>query len=274
MTDDITRAAEALLRQNRVTPTWNGRTYRYTRPAPSTYEQQWLWDSCFHAIALRWLDPAMAWDELDAVVAHAYTEGPDAGMLPHMTYWDGGAEALWGNPTRSIITQPPLVAIAAIAVAERVPAAEAGLHLQALYSAICAFHEWMDRRRDPDGGAQQFVTLFGGCATPDQARAMAGRIETALGRTPYVLSILPPEHPAFDPTRYWRSNVSVQVNWMVWMGLRRYGFSDLAAELAARTIALVAESGPYKYYNPLTGQGHGSHPHSWAALTMDMARSD
>jgi len=411
MTDDITRAAAALLRQNRVTPTWNGQTYRYTRPAPSTYEQQWLWDSGFHAIAQRWLDPAMAWDELHAVVAQAFTDGPDAGMLPHMTYWGGGAEALWGNPSRSIITQPPLVAIAAMAIAEREADTDAAPHLRALYPAICAFHVWMDRQRDPDGdnlvvcihpweagwdasarfdpamrsvvadddfshdglragrlklaalcqtyasdpialrdagyfhvevcdfnavrvadledlarmaaalglpddaarwnnrakavqqavigklwrtdddgrpevvdlsgadetplrdgGAQQYVALFGGCATPEQAGAMAGQIETALRRTPYVLSILPPEHPAFDPTRYWRSNVSVQVNWMVWMGLRRYGFSDLAAELAARTIALVAERGPHEYYDPLTGQGHGSHPHSWAALTVDMAQ--
>ena len=43
--------------------------YRYTRPAPSIYEHQWLWDSCFHAIVWRWLDPQMAWDELRALAA-------------------------------------------------------------------------------------------------------------------------------------------------------------------------------------------------------------
>jgi hypothetical protein len=123
--DEITRASADLLRNNRVHSTMDGQPFRYTRPAPSTYEQQWLWDSCFHAIALRWLDPAMAWDELRAVVAHAIPDGPDAGMLPHMTYWDGGGEALWSHPNRSFITQPPLVAVAAMAVAARSSAAEA-----------------------------------------------------------------------------------------------------------------------------------------------------
>src|SRR5690554_593989 len=71
---------------------------RYTRPAPSTYEHQWLWDSCFHAIAWRWIDPRMAGDELLAVAARQVESGPDAGMIPHMTYWNGGGEELWGSP--------------------------------------------------------------------------------------------------------------------------------------------------------------------------------
>lgn len=409
--DEITRASADLLRNNRVHSTMDGQPFRYTRPAPSTYEQQWLWDSCFHAIALRWLDPAMAWDELRAVVAHAIPDGPDAGMLPHMTYWDGGGEALWSHPNRSFITQPPLVAVAAMAVAARSSAAEAVAPLRALYPAIVAFHEWMDRRRDPDGddlvacihpweagwdasprfdpamdsvvesgdfshhglrggrlrltalcntfgcdpvalrdagyfhveicdfnavraadlealsemaaalnlpaeaarwreramavqravttklwrpapggghqvvdlsgadevpladgGAQQYVLLFGGCATPEMARDLAGQIEKAMARTPYALSTVPPEHPAFDPDRYWRGNVWIQVNWLIWMGLRRYGFTDLANELAWRSIDLVMQHGQHEHFNPLTGQGHGSHPHSWDALVLDMAR--
>ena len=78
--DDITRACGDLLRGNRVNSLLHGQPFRYTRPAPSTYEQQWLWDSCFHAICLRWLDPAMAWDELRAVVAHAIPGARDSGL--------------------------------------------------------------------------------------------------------------------------------------------------------------------------------------------------
>ncbi|MEO6063411.1 MAG: hypothetical protein ABIQ99_15875, partial [Thermoflexales bacterium] len=146
--DEITRACDDLLRSNRVHSSLDGQPFRYTRPAPSTYEQQWLWDSSFHAIALRWLDPAMAWDELRAVVAHAYPDGPDAGMLPHMTYWDGGGSELWRDPTRSAITQPSLVALAAMRVHELAPNAAA---LSGLYPRIAAHHEWLDRRRDTDG---------------------------------------------------------------------------------------------------------------------------
>ncbi|QQR91343.1 MAG: hypothetical protein IPJ88_06355 [Myxococcales bacterium] len=42
--------------------------FRYTRPAPHVYKQQWLWDSCFHAIVYRHFDPEMAWAELKSLV--------------------------------------------------------------------------------------------------------------------------------------------------------------------------------------------------------------
>ena len=124
-----------------------------------------------------------------------------------------------------------------------------------------------------DGGVQQYVLLFGGCATPEMARDLAGQIEKAMARTPYALSTVPPEHPAFDPDRYWRGNVWIQVNWLVWMGLRRYGYTDLAQELARRSIGLVMQHGQHEHYNPFTGQGHGSHPHSWDALVLDMVKA-
>lgn len=92
-----------LLQSNQMT----SRGFRYTRPAPHVYEHQWLWDSCFHAIVYRWLDPAMAWDELRSLIASQVTSGADAGMIPHMVYWQGGGASLWGVDTRSIITQPP-----------------------------------------------------------------------------------------------------------------------------------------------------------------------
>ncbi len=129
--------------------------YRYTRPAPMTYEHQWLWDSCFHALAYRWFDPAMARDELLSVIAHQVKTGDDRGMIPHMGYWRGGGAALWGEDKRSIITQPPLIGV----VASRVYAVtEDRALLAALYPALCAYHAWFDRRRDPD--ADHLVTLI------------------------------------------------------------------------------------------------------------------
>ncbi len=404
--DEITRACDGLLRNNRVHSKMDGQPFRYTRPAPSTYEQQWLWDSCFHAIALRWLDPAMAWDELRAVVAHAIPDGPDAGMLPHMTYWDGGGRVLWRNPDRSDITQSSLVALAAMRTHTLAPNVDSLRHL---YPRIAAHHEWLDRRRDPDGddlvvcihpwecgwdasprldpamssvvengdysyaalragrmrlaavcqdvecdplalrdagyfhveqcdfnalraadlealsemagvggrrgaaapgpprarkvqsavasklwrstphgghqvvdlsgsgesalcdgGAQQYTILFGGCATPEMARELAAQIEHSLASAPYALTTVPTGHPAFDPDRYWRGNVWLQVNWQIFHGLRRYGFESLAGEIAQRSAALLLRSGPHEFFNPLTGAGRGANPYSAAAVVLDM----
>lgn len=383
-------AARAVLHGNRVQV--DG--YRYTRPAPSTYEHQWLWDSCFHAIVYRHFDPDMAADELRSLVAHQVTNGPDAGMIPHMTYWRGGGADLWGADHRSIITQPPLVAVAALQVQQ------AGIALAGeLYEPICAHHEWLDRRRDPDGddlvsilhpwesgwdasprwdramrlsnptdddarnarialaqqlranqcaieqhqqaglfsveaidvnairvadlealaelaylagkpeeaprwearaaavrtavrtkllepgprdlegpdelpieepGAAPFVALFGGCASAEQAEQLVGRLLSPSFATPFPVPTTPTGAPSFSPGRYWRGNVWPSVNWLIWQGLRRYGYTDAARALAQRTVDLVRQHGFWEYFNPLTGQGLGAQPQSWTTLAFDM----
>ncbi len=129
--------------------------YRYTAPSLDTgdfgrkdYANQFMWDSCFHAIAWRWVDPGMAQDELMSFVSRQVKDGADAGMIPHCNYWRGGASWLWGQDERSSITQPPLVAVAAKLVFERSADRD---FLKTIYDAVSVYHDWFDRRRDPDG---------------------------------------------------------------------------------------------------------------------------
>lgn len=372
--------------------------HRYTRPAPSTYEHQWLWDSCFHAIILRHIDPAMAWDELRAVSARPIQSGPDAGMVPHMQYWRGGGAGLWGADSHSIITQPPLIAIAARLVWEVAPDKVA---LRDIYPAVSAFHAWFTHRRDVDGdglaclihpwesgwdssprwdapmglpalpsdddarsarmalaaalqergtdprtartdgrfcvvpadfnairiadldalawmagqagaigdtvkwtaeskkarasfrrrlirdglpvdldlvtgeplsvgAAGQFVTLFGGVLTSDEAEAIAGRLDHDGWVTRWRVPSSPADQPQYAGGRYWRGNVWVNINWLIWMGLRSRGLIEQADALALHTGELVETQGWHEYFDPATGAGHGSHPHSWTALALDM----
>jgi glycogen debranching enzyme len=119
------------------------------------YEYQWLWDSCFHALVYRHFDGAMAWDELISLIQHQVKEGADAGMIPHMAYWQGDGTALWGQSHRSLITQPPLIAVAAWDVHQMHPNRN---HLETLYPALKNYHAWFDRRRDPDN--DNLVTLI------------------------------------------------------------------------------------------------------------------
>lgn len=387
-----------LLNSNRV----EVGSHRYTRPAPSTYEHQWLWDSCFHAIIYRWFDGDMARDELLSLVSRQVADGPDAGMIPHMIYWDGAGSELWGVPDRSIITQPPLIAVAARLVYEKTRDADL---LRGVYEAACAYHEWFRRRRDPDGdhlvslihpwesgwdsstrwdsvmglsadptdeearaarmvlvkqliahdcnahelaqagffhveaadfnairaadleslsviagilgkygdsqrwldearhvqnairtrmlhdgrlydlsgldeqridepNAGEFSALFGGCFIDSaDALPLIKRLESYETWTPYPVPTTPADHPLFRPDRYWRGNVWLNVNWLIWFGLRRYGFHETAQALAEKSAALVELSGFHEYFNPLTGQGHGSFPHSWSAIVLDMIAS-
>ncbi len=390
---DLKPALAQLLTSNQV----SSRGHRYTRPAPSTYEHQWLWDSCFHAIGYRWIDPHMARAELLSVTAYAIASGPDAGMIPHMTYWAGGGQELWLSPDCSSITQPPLVAVAAWQLFE--VAADRPLLVE-LYPRLVAFHEWFERRRDPDGDglvslihpweagcdssprwdramglpgrfepaagtaarkalalrlpdfdhdavrlaqagcfhivpldfnairaadlealaeiaaalgkpedalhwreraravqqaaqaklmqpephdlegldgtpltsecASHFIALFGGCATPEQAARLVERLQKPDYWTHFPVPTSPTSAPAFAPTEYWRGNTWMPVNWLIYMGLRRYGYTGLASHLAAKTLELAQISGFREYYHPITGQGLGAYQQSWSALLLDM----
>ena len=89
MTDGaLQAAAERLLRANwREGRRADGTPYAFTCPAPRKYVHQWYWDSCFHAIAWRGIDPERAREELRTLV-RAMTP---AGLVPHTVFWGGRA---------------------------------------------------------------------------------------------------------------------------------------------------------------------------------------
>lgn len=381
--------------------------YRYTAPSLDTgdfgrkdYDNQFMWDSCFHAIAWRWVDPAMAQDELLSLVSRQVTEGPDTGMIPHCNYWHGGGTWLWSQDDRSAITQPPLVAVAANLVFERSHDQD---FLETIYERNYAYHDWFDARRDIDGdglvtlihpweadgdalprwdramkiesfshvagrearlklahvvtehggnaaalteaggfsvktidfnairaadmeamakiattlgknddvemwnqrverirdgfqvkmmfgdqpydlegpderairqdSAGQFITLFGGLPTPEQAHKLVVQLQESRFWTPFPVTTTPTDDETFAPDVYWRGNVWPCTNWLVYKGLRRYGYNTLAEELVHRSLALLEQSGFWEYYHPITGHGLGGKQFSWAAVMVDMAAS-
>ena len=144
------KKAGALLAGNRITIAG----YSYTAPSLDTadfgrkdYANQYLWDSCFHAVIWRWIDPQKAQEELLSLVSRQVQEGPDEGMIPHCNYWRNEGTWLWSQPERSSLTHPPLIAVAAYLVFERSQDLQ---FLSEIYEKVASYHDWFDRRRDPD----------------------------------------------------------------------------------------------------------------------------
>jgi Mannosylglycerate hydrolase MGH1-like glycoside hydrolase domain len=145
--DLVRRRGEAVLRQNwrEGTRTSDGIAYAYTCPSPGRYPWQWYWDSCFHAIAWRHIDPGRAERELRSLLA---VQRPD-GFIGHTIFWSQplrGPRRLTYNVTSpdagmTASIQPPLLAWAwRIAVGD--PAAEPGILRQI---------QWLAEHRDLEG---------------------------------------------------------------------------------------------------------------------------
>jgi hypothetical protein len=148
------RAARIAFARNRVVGhTPEGVEYRFHCPDASKFPAQFLWDSCWHAIALRHLDPAAARDELRTLMRALQPDG----FLPHTILWHRpvrlsrrsfySLQRLSDRATRT--AQPPFVAFAWELVAEA--SADDPAFAAEAVEALASLHGWFARERNPDG---------------------------------------------------------------------------------------------------------------------------
>ncbi len=120
--------------------------YQYTVPSPDSYPYQWMWDSCFHAIALSHFDTADAKKELESLCAKQFGNG----LIPHIIYWDGPKKGVidfeWGTGGTSSITQPPMVAYAVWEIYKR---DGDRAFLERMYPKLYHFYNYLLTDRDP-----------------------------------------------------------------------------------------------------------------------------
>ena len=125
------------------------------------------------------------------------------------------------------------------------------------------------------------MPLFAG--VPDAERAgkvvetMKGPSFSGTADHPYYLCpSFTPLSDKFDPKKYWRGPVWINMNWMLFHGLNLYGYHDLAEQLRSESLELLSHYGFYEYFDPIRhivhehNQGYGSRQFSWsAALCLD-----
>jgi glycogen debranching enzyme len=159
-TDTLVKRARAVLERNLV----KGKNFIYTCPSQDTYQHQWLWDSCFHAIMWAHFDPAIAMQELLTLTRKQFENG----MLPHMLYWRpatgfkprmgdllfGGQ---WPEKDRSHITQPPLLAQAAAAVFEKTRDQK---FLSKILAPMQGYYDWLNAERSEQVSADGLVAII------------------------------------------------------------------------------------------------------------------
>ena len=129
-----------------------------------------------------------------------------------------------------------------------------------------------------------FYPLLCGAATPEQAARLLEHLsdETTFGGD-FVLPNATRDDPAFADNVYWRGRIWPNVNYMVWLGLRRYGFVAEASKLASQSYELFMKSWredriASENYNAVTGeamdQGDTDPFYIWAAMLPLMAAGE
>jgi hypothetical protein len=124
-------------------------------------------------------------------------------------------------------------------------------------------------------------------ALPDLPEAIGRRLveEHLLNEDEFLTPIAPPsvaaDEPSYEPggnrgpiRRYWRGPTWVNSAWLVWLGLRRLGYTEAAERLANGVIGAVERGGLREYYDPRTGTGLGARDFAWSALVAELASPD
>ena len=120
--------------------------------------------------------------------------------------------------------------------------------------------------------ASNFLPLIAGVPSRRRARRM---VDTLRDPTRFwgdwVLPTISRDDPAFDDQQYWRGSIWPPMNYLILQGLRRYGFDDLAHDLAWKGARMFLEDRRRtgfcrENFDSRTGEGQGQRFQSWAPL--------
>lgn len=141
-------------------------------------------------------------------------------------------------------------------------------------------YDRVHHRHIPITTAGGLIPLLCGAPNAEQAARIVSLLQSpSFAGTPdnpaWLCASTALDEPGFDPRRYWRGPVWININWLLFHGLQRYGEPALAARLRSESIELVRRFGFWEYYNPWKNLpkdqpngGYGSNNFSWTAALM------
>ena len=126
--------------------------------------------------------------------------------------------------------------------------------------------------RSPRVAASNFLPLIAGVPSARRARRMVGVLrDPARFWGEWLLPSISRDDPAFNDQQYWRGSIWPPMNYLVLQGLRRYGFDELASELAWKgALMFLADRRRTGFcrenFDARSGRGRGRRFQSWGPL--------
>jgi len=125
--------------------------------------------------------------------------------------------------------------------------------------------------------ASNFYPLIAGIPDDEQARKMIAHLldeEEFWGE--YIIPTISRDNPAFDDQQYWRGSIWPPTNYLVYQGLKAYGFDAVASEFAWKSSTLFMRTWENyqicpENYDSRSGEPGGKRFQSWGPLFALMA---
>lgn len=130
--------------------------------------------------------------------------------------------------------------------------------------------------------SSSFSPLFANIPDHDRAGILVKTMMDRFGgEDKYLCASFDPTDGRFNPKKYWRGPVWINMNWILHYGLKNYGFTEVAERIKKDTVDLIERDGFYEYFDcrkdngDAQRTGYGGNNFSWsAALLIDLLNSE
>ena len=118
------------------------------------------------------------------------------------------------------------------------------------------------------------IPLFAGIPSEEKAKALHQYLESLNQRGYYLCPSFDVDSEFFDSKRYWRGPIWPHMNWMIYQGLKSYGFNETAEIVRQDTLGIVDKYGFFEYFEPHkqlaqeVNKGYGGSQFSWTASSI------
>jgi hypothetical protein len=120
--------------------------------------------------------------------------------------------------------------------------------------------------------SSSFAALYAGIPSKERAAILVNTMMEKFGNDDqYLCASFDPTSERYNPKKYWRGPVWINVNWILYNGLKKYKFIEIAERVKNDSVTLVEKYGFYEYFDARKNEGeigYGGNNFSWTAALI------